>query len=50
MNGKTGEFYPNVDCGAGKKPAWIVFAESRGGNLVVNINNGAYIFFFLKLS
>ena len=49
LNGKTGEFYPNVDCGAGKKPAWIVFAESRGGNLLIDVNGGEYVFFYLML-
>ena len=49
MNGKTGEYYPKVDCGRRDKPAWIVFAESRGGNLVINVNDGEYIFIYLKL-
>ena len=26
--GKTGESYPNLECGRGDKPAWIVYAES----------------------
>ena len=31
--GKTGESYPNLECGPDDKPAWIVYAESRGGDL-----------------
>jgi hypothetical protein len=48
-NGKTGEFYPRFDCGSGDKPAWVVFAEARGGNLTIDINDGEYIFIYLKL-
>jgi hypothetical protein len=47
--GKTGESYPNMECGPGDKPAWIVFAESRGGDLTIDINDGQYIFIFLSL-
>ncbi|MGB5748123.1 MAG: AF1514 family protein [Desulfobacterales bacterium] len=31
--GKTGESYPNFDCGPGDKPAWVTYAESRGAVL-----------------
>ncbi|MGD8702684.1 MAG: AF1514 family protein [Desulfosarcina sp.] len=44
---KTGEFWPNYDCGGGR-PSWIVFAESRGYNLKIDINNGDYEFFYLR--
>ena len=46
--GKTGESYPNLECGPGDKPAWIVYAESRGGDLTIDINEGDYIFIFLS--
>ena len=45
---KTGEFWPNYDCGGGGRPPWIVFAESRGYNLKIDINNGEYEFFYLR--
>ena len=48
-SGKTGEFYPRFECGTGDKPPWIVFAEARGGNLFIDINDGEYVFIFLKL-
>ncbi len=48
-NGKTGEFYPRFDCGREDKPAWVVFAEARGGNLTVDINVGEYVFIYLML-
>ena len=48
-NGATGEFYPRFDCGSNERPAWRVFAESRGANLKIDINKGTYTFMFLRL-
>jgi hypothetical protein len=28
---------------------WIIFAESRGADIAVNINDGEYVFLFLSL-
>ena len=47
--GKTGESYPNLECGPGDKPAWIVYAQSRGGDLTININEGQYVFIYLSV-
>jgi hypothetical protein len=47
--GKTGEGYPNLECGKADAPAWVVYAESRGGDLTIDINDGDYIFFYLSL-
>jgi hypothetical protein len=49
FQGKTGKSYPNMECGPGDKPAWITYAESRGGDLVIDINQGQYIFIYLAL-
>jgi len=49
FEGKTGASYPNMECGPGDKPAWITYAESRGGDLVIDINRGQYIFIYLAL-
>ncbi|MEJ2284043.1 MAG: AF1514 family protein [Desulfobacterales bacterium] len=46
--GKTGESYPNMECGPGDKPAWIIFAESRGGDLTIDVNGGQYVFIYLS--
>ena len=46
--GKTGESYPNLECGPGDKPAWITYAESRGGDLTIDINDGQYVFIYLS--
>ena len=47
--GKTGESYPNLECGPGDKPAWITYAESRGGDLTIDINEGQYVFIYLSI-
>ncbi len=48
-NGKTGSFYPNFECGGSQKFAWKVFAEARGGDLTIDLNNGEFVFIYLKL-
>lgn len=48
-SGKTGDYWPKYECGAGGQAPWVVFAESRGCNLVVDVNTGAYTFYFLKI-
>lgn len=47
---KTGEFWPHFECGAGGgRPPWIVFAEARGYNLKIVINDGEFEFYYLRL-
>lgn len=48
-NGIDGSFYPTFECGKNTQPAWVVFAKARGANLTVEINDGDYVFMFLKL-
>jgi hypothetical protein len=40
--------YPDYECSS-ERPFWEMFAESRGGNLRIEVNDGAYVFIFLKL-
>jgi len=47
--GQTSESYPNLECGPGDKPAWIVYAESRGADLTIDINEGQYVFIYLSI-
>jgi hypothetical protein len=42
--GKTGGYVPKTECGVGDKPAWIIYAESRGGDITLDINDEEYIF------
>ena len=48
-SGKTGDYWPTYECGAGGRDPWVVFAESRGCNLTVDINDGDYVFYYLML-
>ena len=48
-SGKTGEYYPKLECGTWDRPVWIIFAESRGADIAININEGEYIFLYLSL-
>ena len=43
---KSGRYSPDVECCGKKKPSWMIYAESRGGNTVVDINRGEYVFIF----
>jgi hypothetical protein len=47
--GKTGQGYPAFECGSSEKPAWFVFAEARGGDIMIDINEGEYIFIYLSV-
>jgi hypothetical protein len=49
-NGKTGDFVPKAECGSGPKPGWIVYAETRGGDIVIDINEERYVFIYRSLS
>ena len=48
-NGQTGQGFPDYDCGANDRPPWRVFADARGGNLTIDINDGAFIFIYLTM-
>jgi hypothetical protein len=44
----TGRFSPQVTCCGDNKPAWLIYAESRGGDLVIDINREAYVFVYRR--
>jgi hypothetical protein len=48
FNRRSGEGFPDYECGAGDKPPWRVFAEARGANLTIDVNDGEFIFLYLK--
>jgi hypothetical protein len=43
---KTGEVSPRVECCREDKPGWLVYAESRGGKIVIDINDEEYVFIY----
>jgi hypothetical protein len=49
FNGQTGRGFPDYDCGPGDRPPWQVFADSRGANLTIDINDGTFIFIYLTM-
>ena len=44
---KRGTFSPQVECGGKEKPAWLVYAENRGANIVVSVNRETFVFVYL---
>ncbi len=49
-NAETGDYYPAFECGRSGRPAWVVYADARGADLTIDINDGRYTFMFLKLA
>ena len=47
---KSGKFSPPVECCSETKPGWVVYAESRGGTITIDINDEEYIFIYLDAS
>jgi hypothetical protein len=43
---KAGTFAPKVECCDQNKPAWLIYAESRGGKVVVSVNGEEYVFVY----
>jgi hypothetical protein len=46
---QTDKGFPDYDCGPGDRPPWQVFADSRGANLTIDVNNGSYLFLYLTM-
>ena len=44
----AGAFSPQVTCCGDNKPAWLIYAESRGGDLIIDINHEAYVFVYRR--
>jgi len=44
----AGRFSPQVTCCCDDKPGWLVYAETRRGDLVIDINNEAYVFVYRR--
>jgi Domain of unknown function (DUF5619) len=44
----AGRFSPQVTCCGDDKPAWLIYAESRGGDLLIDINGEAYVFVYRR--
>lgn len=47
---RTGAFSPQVECCSDEKPGWVVYAETRGGSLTIDVNKGDYYFIYGDVS
>lgn len=47
---KTGRYSPDVVCCSYDKPGWLVYAESRGGTIAVDINDEDYVFVYRSVA
>jgi len=45
-NSKTGDFSPPVTCCGEDKPTWLIYAESRGGTICIDINEEEFVFVY----
>jgi hypothetical protein len=45
----NGTVSPQVPCCGEAKPGWLTYAESRGGDLVIDINDEAYVFVYRRI-
>jgi hypothetical protein len=43
---KTGRHSPPVVCGCGITPSWLDFAQSRDGNISIDMNDLQYVFIY----
>lgn len=46
---KAQRYSPNIRHCAKNKPSWVVYAESRGANISIDINEEEYVFIFKGL-
>jgi hypothetical protein len=44
----AGRHSPNIVCCREDRPTWLVYALSRGGDLVIDINREAFVFVYLR--
>lgn len=43
---RTGNHSPKVECCRDDKPGWLAYAQSRGGDLVITVNDLEYVFVY----
>jgi hypothetical protein len=44
----AGKFSPNITCCREDLPSWLAYGLSRGGDLIIDINQEAYIFVYRR--
>lgn len=43
---KAAKYSPDVICCDYDKPGWLIYAESRGGDITVDVNDEEYVFVY----
>lgn len=46
---RRGVFSPNVECCESSKPAWLVYAQSRGADVTIAVNDLDYVFLYRSM-
>lgn len=46
----TGNHSPKVECCRDDKPGWLAYAHSRGGDLIITVNDLSYVFVYARSS
>jgi hypothetical protein len=49
FDGEAGRYSPDIVCCDHDKPAWLVYAESRGGCMSIDINDQEYVFVYASV-
>jgi hypothetical protein len=44
----SGDHSPRVECCSDDRPGWLAYAQSRGGDLVISINDLSYVFVYMR--
>jgi hypothetical protein len=42
----SGDHSPRITCCTDERPAWLVYAQSRGATLTVSVNRESWVFLF----
>jgi hypothetical protein len=45
---RAGRYSPDIVCCREDKPTWLTYAESRGGDLVIDLNGEEYVFVYRR--
>ncbi len=48
FDARAERFSPNIVCCGEDKPTWLIYAENRGGDLVIDINQEEYVFVYRR--
>jgi hypothetical protein len=44
----TGRYSPDLICCGEDRPTWLIYAETRGGDLIIDINREEFVFIYRR--